>query len=201
LTDLLNNLGHAAVAMSVAEITAVILAIVYLLLAIRQNILCWPVAVASCVIYIWLMYDAGLYMESALQLFYIAMAVYGWFSWSQGEGTQAELPVTIWPLVFHVVPLGLIALLTVVSGALLSSYTEAALPYLDSFTTWGAIVATWMVARKVLQNWHYWFVIDSVSVYLYFSRGLFLTALLFCLYLLLIFIGYRAWHHSLVRLK
>jgi nicotinamide mononucleotide transporter len=187
--------------MSMAETTAVILAIVYLLLAIRQNILCWPVAVASCVIYIWLMYDAGLYMESALQLFYIAMAVYGWFSWSQGEGAQPALPVTSWPLVFHVVPLGLIALLTVVSGALLSSYTEAVLPYLDSFTTWGAIVATWMVARKVLQNWCYWFVIDAVSVYLYTSRGLFLTALLFCLYLLLIFIGYRAWRQSLVRLQ
>jgi nicotinamide mononucleotide transporter len=187
--------------MSMAETTAVILAIVYLLLAIRQNILCWPVAVASCVIYIWLMYDAGLYMESALQLFYIAMAVYGWFSWSQGEGVQAELPVRSWPLAFHVVPLVIVALLTIVSGTLLNNYTEAALPYMDSFTTWGAIVATWMVARKVLQNWHYWFVIDSVSVYLYVSRGLFLTALLFCLYLMLIFVGYRAWRYSLVRLQ
>jgi nicotinamide mononucleotide transporter len=83
------------------------------------------------------------------------------------------------------------------SGYLLTGYTDAALPYLDSFTTWGAIITTWMVARKVLQNWHYWFVIDSVSVYLYMSRGLVLTALLFCVYLLLIILGYRAWRQSM----
>jgi len=71
------------------------------------------------------------------------------------------------------------------------------LPYLDSFTTWGAIVTTWMVARKIIQNWHYWFIIDSVSVYLYISRGLWLTALLFMVYLVLIVIGYRQWRKSL----
>jgi nicotinamide mononucleotide transporter len=71
------------------------------------------------------------------------------------------------------------------------------MPYLDSFTTWGAIVTTWMVARKIIQNWHYWFIIDSVSVYLYTSRGLWLTALLFVLYLVLIVIGYREWRKSM----
>jgi nicotinamide mononucleotide transporter len=71
------------------------------------------------------------------------------------------------------------------------------MPYLDSFTTWGAIVTTWMVARKIIQNWHYWFIIDSVSVYLYVSRGLWLTSLLFVLYLVLIVIGYREWRKSM----
>ena len=71
------------------------------------------------------------------------------------------------------------------------------MPYIDSFTTWAAIVTTWMVAKKIIQNWHYWFVIDSVSVYLYVSRGLWLTALLFVLYLVLIVIGYRAWRKSM----
>ncbi|MCP4000172.1 MAG: nicotinamide mononucleotide transporter [Gammaproteobacteria bacterium] len=183
--------------MSLPEAVAVLLAIAYLLLAIRQNIWCWPAAIAGSGIYVVLMYRAGLYMESALQLFYIAMAVYGWLCWRPGQQQAHSLPVTSWPLAFHALSLGIIAVLTMSSGYLLTSYTSAALPYLDSFTTWGAIVTTWMVARKVLQNWQYWFVIDSVSVYLYSSRGLPLTALLFCVYLVLIIFGYRAWRLSM----
>jgi len=132
-----------------------------------------------------------------LQLFYIAMAVYGWVHWRHGASPDKALPVTSWPLAFNVPPLLTIVLLSLVSGYLLNNFSAAAFPYVDSFTTWGAIVTTWMVARKVLQNWHYWFVIDSVSIYLYTQRGLYLTALLFTVYLLLIVVGYRAWCRSL----
>jgi nicotinamide mononucleotide transporter len=197
LTDLIEALTAAAAAMSGWEVAAVLLLIAYLLLAIRQNSLCWPAAIAGSGIYVFLMYAAGLYMESVLQVFYIAMAVYGWWSWQHGWADQHELPVSNWPLAFHGPVLLIIVLLTYGSGYLLSSYSEAAFPYLDSFTTWAAIITTWMVARKVLQNWHYWFVIDALSVCLYASRGLFLTALLFCGYLVLIVVGYKAWKKSM----
>ena len=183
--------------MSPWEVAAVLLALAYLVLAIRENVACWIAAILSTSIYIVLMFQVGLYMESALQLFYIAMAVYGWYSWTHGEGPDHKLEVSSWPLSRHIAPLSAIAILTVVSGYLLENFSDAALPYLDSFTTWGAIVTTWMVARKIIQNWHYWFVIDSVSVYLYISRGLWLTALLFILYLVLIVVGYREWRKSL----
>jgi len=183
------------------EMIAVILAIVYLLLAIRQNILCWAAAIISTAIYLVLMFRVGLYMESALQLFYIAMAIYGWYSWRHGQGSGSgsahELQVTSWPLAFNILPVLLIAFATVVSGFVLRAYTNAAMPYMDSFTTWGAIVSTWMVARKIIQNWHYWFVIDTVSIYLYASRGLWLTVLLFALYLVLIVIGLKEWRKCL----
>ena len=182
---------------SVWEITAVVLALVYLVLAIRQSIACWFAAILSTSIYIVLMYQAGLYMESALQLFYIAMAVYGWIHWRRGEGPDHTLEVTRRPLTWHALAIAVVLVITLLSGWLLTRHTDAALPYLDSFTTWGAIVATWMVARKILENWYYWFVIDSVSIYLYVSRGLFLTALLFALYLVLIVIGYRTWRRSM----
>jgi nicotinamide mononucleotide transporter len=198
LTEAMQSLVEAAAAMSGWEIAAVLLAIGYLLLAIRQNILCWPAAIAGSAIYVWVMYDAALYMESVLQLFYIAMAVYGWINWQRGNADEHELRVTSWPPAFHFAPVLAISVLSLASGWLLSSYTLAAMPYVDSFTTWGAIITTWMVARKILQNWHYWFVIDSVSVYLYISRDLYLTALLFCLYLILIVFGYRAWRKSMV---
>ena len=197
MTELTAQLLAAARAMSPWEVAAVLLALAYLVLAIRENVACWIAAILSTSIYIVLMFQVGLYMESALQLFYIAMAVYGWYSWTHGEGPDHKLEVSSWPLSRHIAPLSAIAILTVVSGYLLENFSDAALPYLDSFTTWGAIVTTWMVACKIIQNWHYWFVIDSVSVYLYISRGLWLTALLFILYLVLIVVGYREWRKSL----
>jgi len=202
------------------ELLAVLFAIAYLLLAIRQSVWCWPAALVSTSLYLFIMFDAGLYMESALQLFYMAIAIYGWQQWAANGGAikptelrgQVSAPgdqpqsggvhrpclrVSTWPLRRHALSIGGIVVAAAVSGALLSRYTEAALPFADSFTTWGALVATWMVARKILENWLYWFVIDSVSVYLYLSRDLYLTAGLFVLYLVLIVIGYRSWRRSM----
>lgn len=174
-----------------------LLGVAYLLLVIRQHIACWIAAIFSSAIYMFIMVDVGLYMQSALQVFYIAMAVYGWLNWRRDSTDVGPLPVTSWPLIFNLLPLLLIALLGISSGVLLERYSAAAFPYVDSITTWGAIIATWMVARKVLQSWYYWFVVDAVSVYLYINQGLWLTVMLFALYLILIVIGYRAWKATL----
>jgi nicotinamide mononucleotide transporter len=178
------------------EAIAVVSLLAYLLLAIRQSIFCWLAAIIGSSIYLVLMFRVGLYMESALQVFYIAMALYGWHYWNRGSGHEDSLPVVSWPLAFHILPLMIIVTLTVLSGYLLSAFSNASLPYANSFTTWGAIAATWMVARKVLQNWHYWFVIDSVSIVIYVSKGLWLTALLYLLYLVLIVVGLRSWREA-----
>lgn len=180
------------------EAVAVALAIAYLLLAIRQSLWCWPAAIGSSLIYLWLMYRAGLYMESALQLFYAGVAVYGWWLWQRGGAEEGPLRVSTWPRRRHAGAIAGILALSLASGTLLERYSDAQLPYLDSFTTWGAIVATWMVARKLLENWVYWFVIDAVAMYLYLSRGLYLTTALFALYLVLVVVGFIAWRRSFV---
>jgi nicotinamide mononucleotide transporter len=179
------------------EVAAVALAVLYLLLAIRQNIWCWAAAAVSTALYLYIMYRAGLYMESALQVFYLAMAAYGWYEWRYGGAGHSGLKVTTWPWRRHLAAIGGVALLMAVSGLLLSRYTAAALPFADSFTTWGAVVATWMVARKILENWLYWFVIDAVSIGLYLDRELYFTAALFAVYLVMIVFGYRAWRASM----
>jgi len=179
------------------EAIAVVLAITYLVLAIRQNIWCWAAAAVSTLIYLFIMFKAQLYMESVLQLFYLAMAAYGWYQWRKHGADGNELKVNTWPIRYHVFAIVTVLLLVFVSGHLLTEYSDAALPHLDSLTTWGAIVATFMVARKILENWVYWFVIDAVSVGLYLNRGLFLTALLFVVYLVLIVVGYRSWRASM----
>ena len=124
------------------------------------------------------------------------MAVYGWYQWKYGAGPGNDLPVTRWPWRWHALILGGIVLTSLISGWLLSERTNAAWPYLDSFTTWASVVTTFMVARKVLENWYYWFVIDAVSLFLYFDRGLYLYALLFAAYLVIVVFGYLGWRAS-----
>jgi nicotinamide mononucleotide transporter len=181
------------------EIPAVALAIAYLVLAIRQNIWCWAAAALSTLMYLFIMYSAQLYMESLLQIFYLAMAAYGWFQWRRGGEDGKELEVSTWPPRHHLLAIAAVLVLVFASGELLTRYSDAALPFLDSFTTWGAIVATFMVARKILENWIYWFVIDAVSIGLYLSRDLYFTAGLFAVYLVMIVIGYRSWRASMAQ--
>jgi nicotinamide mononucleotide transporter len=180
-------------ALSPAEGVAVIAAIAYLLLAIRQSILCWFFALVSTAIYIVLFIDAKLYMESLLNGFYFAMALYGWYFWHTGADRSSSVPVARWRLSIHGAAIVVIAAASFSCGALLDSYSDAAYPYVDSLTTFSAIWATFLVARKVLENWWYWLVIDAVSVVLYWARDLQLTALLFVAYVALIPFGLIAW--------
>jgi len=175
------------------EAIAVVLAIAYLILAIRQNIWCWVAAFGSTGIYVYLFHNVALLMESALNGFYLAMAVYGWWHWRMGGAGHSALAVTRWSWRPHAFALGGIFFLSAVSAAFLDRFFAPAFPFLDSLTTWAAIWATFLVARKELTNWWYWFVIDLISIFLYISRGLPLTALLFLIYLILIPIGYRTW--------
>lgn len=180
-----------------AEIVAVAGAIAYLALAIRQSTWCWPCACVSTAIYIVLFIDARLYMESVLNLFYLGMAVYGWVLWARGAAGAGELPVTRWPLATHAGAVLALCVLAGVNGWLLATFTDAVFPYVDSLTTWGAIWATFLVARKVLENWWYWLAIDSASMVIYWARDLELTAALFLLYVLMIPFGLVSWRRSM----
>jgi nicotinamide mononucleotide transporter len=186
-------LQEAASAMSPWEAVAVLLGIAYLLLAMRESLWCWYAAFVSTAIFLVLFWRVGLLMESALQVYYLAMAVYGWWQWQHGSGGERELAITHWGTRQHLMALLVVLLGSAASGFLLTVYTGAALPYADSFTTWGSILTTWMVARKILENWLYWLVIDSISIYLYLDRALYLTAGLFAVYLVIVVFGYRKW--------
>jgi len=178
--------------LNLAEGTAVILAVLYLLLAVRQHILCWLCWIISSCLYLYVMYEAGLYMESMLQIFYIIMGFYGWSQWNKSVD-QASFQVNRWSPLNHLIAIAVVLMLTFASGQVLELYTEAAMPFIDALTTWGAVVTTYMVAKKLLENWIYWFVIDSISIYLFVSRELYFTAFLFLVYLFIIVIGYRSW--------
>jgi nicotinamide mononucleotide transporter len=183
------------------EITAAALAVVYLLLAIRQRLSCWVAAFVSSCLYVMVMFAARLYMESVLNAFYAAMAVYGFWQWRgrRGDGglVRGGLTVRRWPVPRHAAGLLGVIVLSTVNWYFLSRFTSAASPFVDSMVAWSSVFATFLVARKVYENWHWWLVIDSVSLCLYFLRHLYLTVLLFGLYLVMIIVGMRQWQRSL----
>lgn len=183
-----------------AEWVAVAFALAYVLLAIRQHVLCWAASIASSAIFLGLFWRGGLVMQTVLQVFYIVMAVYGWWAWSHGgKGAEHQRPVTRWPRSRHVTALAVVVVLTLVNGRWIAGREGGVVPYVDALVTWVSFLATWLVARKVLENWLYWVVIDLVAAGLYFSQGLRATTVLFVIYSVLAVRGYRQWRADLER--
>jgi nicotinamide mononucleotide transporter len=180
------------------EATSVLFSILYLVLAIRESLWCWPAAFVSSVLALLVVLGARLYSEVALNVYYAAMAVYGWYQWQYGGRRQgnAELPISVWPLKMHALAIGGSVALAVVIGFVLSRYTQAAFAYLDAFLAVSSVVTTYMVARKLLENWLYWLVIDGLWVYVYWQRELYLFVGLSALYLVLVVIGLVRWRRD-----
>jgi len=197
----LQNVLIAAQSMSMLEVTAVVFALAYVLLAVKENVLCWLFAFLSTAIYTVLFWDVSLLMESALNVYYMAMAVYGWYQWTRGGSNGDDRPhalaVRSMSASQHAVVVVAIVACSAVSGYLLTEHSTAVRPYIDSFTTWASVVTTYLVARKFLENWLYWIVIDTVSIFLYVDRGLNLTALLFVAYVVIATAGYFKWREHL----
>jgi len=196
MQGLVTILQQQAATLSLPEVVAVVMALLYLFLAIRQNIWCWFGAGISTAIYVYLFLDAKLYMQSALNGFYFAMAIYGWVVWRSGQTEEKQLPVVSWPLMTHVYAILLIAAVGLFNGYVLDTQTDSEHAYVDAIIAWGAIWATFLVARKVLENWWYWLVIDIASIFIYWSRDLQLTSVLFVVYVLMIPFGLVSWARS-----
>lgn len=180
-----------------AEWLAVALALAYLLLAVRESRWCWPFSLASSAVYGVLFARGALYMQAALQVFYAGMAVYGWFSWTRADaGPGPARGVHRWSLRRHAAAICALLALSLGSAAVLASRTQAAAPFVDSLVTWGSVIATWMVARKLLENWLYWIVLDTIAAGLYATQGFRATAVLFLVYALVAVRGYLAWRRS-----
>jgi nicotinamide mononucleotide transporter len=183
--------------LNVWEACAVILAISYLLLAAKENIFCWYCALVSTAIYTFLFWDVSLLMESALNVYYMAMAVYGWYLWKFGGNGHNGIAIRTLQSKHHFLIIVVVLIVSAISGILLGEHTNAAWPFIDSFTTWSSVITTIMVAKKILENWLYWFVIDAISIPLYIDRGLYLTAILFACYLVIVVLGYLNWRKRL----
>lgn len=175
---------------------AVLLALVYMLLAAYQSQWCWLAAAISCSIYAELMWNASLYMESALQLAYILLAGYGWWQWQYGSGQRAAAQQQGFSWRWHGLMLVLMSSISTIVALALARYTNAEAVWLDSFTTIFSLFATWLLTRKLFSTWLYWLAIDSVYVYLYASKGFVATSGLYLGYLILVLYAMRQWQRQ-----
>ena len=175
---------------TIIESIAVFSSILYVILVVKQDIWCWATAGISVILYIYICFTAQLYPETGLQIFYLMMAFYGYYNWNKND---ENLQITQLTIGKHLSLILAGAIITFLVGFYFATYTDSKMPIVDSFTTIFSIIATYMVTKKILENWLYWIVIDAVSVYLYFSRDLHLTSLLFIAYTIIAVAGYFAW--------
>jgi nicotinamide mononucleotide transporter len=171
----------------------------YVVFAIRESAWCWPCGILSALAYVVLFQQARLPGQSALQAALGAVCVYGWWSWRRGASAAGALSISRARPGALAAVAGLTAIAAAAAGLLLSRETESVAPFVDGGIVAASLAAQWMAARKWLENWLVWVAVNVASIALFLSQGLWLTTLLYAVYLGMAFAGYRAWTRSLER--
>jgi nicotinamide mononucleotide transporter len=177
------------------EITGAVLGVLFLFFEIKQNWLLWPLGILTSLFYIFIFYQAKFYADMGLQFYYVLISIYGWYYWWRGGKASEGDSLSIVRLTSYLswILLGLTIVLFVLISFILVRYTDSPVPYWDAFTTALSITATWMLARKILEQWWLWMLVNSVSLGLYIYKGLYPTVVLFAFYTVLSYVGYVQW--------
>jgi len=183
------------------EIFGVVTGIVYVILEVKQNRLLWPLGILTSAAYIYIFFSGKFYADMGLQVYYVLISIYGWYYWSRGgaRADKGELPVVrinrkqliLLLLTFAVSWLGIYKIL--------DRFTDSTVPLGDSFTTALAIVATWMLTRKIIEQWFLWIIANLVSIGLYIYKGLYPTVILYAVYAGMAVYGYLEWKRSMTK--
>ena len=182
------------------ELLGVVFSILYLYFSIRRNILLWPMGILSALLYMVVFFRSKFYADMALNGYYLVISVYGWLLW-RGSGTGGEEGLKISRIgpgngfILLAVTTGVFLLI----GTVLTRFTDSPIPWWDAFTTALSFTATWMLARKILEHWIVWIVVDAVSMGLYIYRGLYLTMVLFGIYTIMAVTGFISWRNATLK--
>ena len=180
--------------MNILEMAGVLTGLLYLWLEYRASIYLWPVSIVMPAIYTVVYFKAGLYADSRINIYYMLAAVYGWCMWCGKRGnSQKKRNITCMPLRFYALSALVGMLLFFPMGWLLASFTDSDVPWWDSLTTALSVVALWMLARKYVEQWLLWIVVDVLCCALYVYKELYPTAALYGLYAVIAVFGYMKW--------
>ena len=193
---MLDMLWQQILALPPLEVLAMIVSLCYVHFAAKQHIACWPFALCSTGLYTWLFWETNLFFQSLLNGWYLIMAVYGWFNWKNME--DDDKGVQNWSVKSNLIVTSVLLLVTVLSYQLISAFVEQKILFLDLAIAIFSAFVTYMLAQKVLENWLYWIVINSFTVWLCFQQGLILTAVLFILYVAYAIKGYVSWRREII---
>ena len=178
---------------SLLEVAGVISGLLCVYLAAKNIIWNWPLAIISVAIYIFIFYDSQLFADMGLQVYFLAINIYGWYFWSKKSSSQTKTPVASIKQREVILSALAIVIFTFLLGSILYNHTVASYPYLDSFCTACSIVAQFFMVRKVLQNWLLWVFVDIIYVGIYIFKDLHLTAAMYAIYIVIALIGYMDW--------
>jgi nicotinamide mononucleotide transporter len=187
LTDWLKN-------QDLLEVSGVITGILCVYLAARNNIWSWPIAIVSVIIYIFIFLEAKLYADTGLQVYFLIMNIYGWYFWSHKP--DEKVPVSSIKIKEIILSVIAVAIFTMLLGSFLFRQTDASFPFIDSFCTACSLVAQVFLARKVMQNWLIWIVVDLIYIGVYIAKDLHLTAGMYALYIYIATMGYIEWRRE-----
>ena len=190
-TDWLNN-------QSLLETSGVITGILCVYLAAKNNIWNWPIAIISVLIYVFIFFEAKLYADTGLQVYFLIMNFYGWYFWSRKD-ERKKVPVSSISNKEIILSVIAIVVFTAGLGFFLYKGTDASFPFIDSFCTACSLLAQVFLARKVLENWLIWIFVDIIYVGVYIFKDLHLTAGMYALYIIIAAIGYHDWRKEYKR--
>jgi nicotinamide mononucleotide transporter len=186
------------------ELLGAILGLLYIFFSIRQHILTWPTGLFTSLLYIVVFLKSGFYADMGLQVYYVAISIYGWYYWLKGgkndpvaSQKQVRARKTPRKILFY----SLLATIVIYGGLLLIllNLTDSTVPYMDALTTALSITATWMLAKKYIEHWLIWIFVDLISAGLYVYKELWPTVVLFVVYTLMAVLGYLEWKKDLNR--
>ena len=181
-------------AVSALEVVAFVLAIVMVVLNMRVNPIAWPLAIISSLLYFALFWNSKLYGDASLQVFFALVALWGWWQWLRGTAADGSaLRVRSLDAVARGWVFAALVLAWPATGWFLKRYTDTDVPWWDAFPTAGSVIGQWLLGRKYIENWAAWVVVNVVSVGLFAYKGLWLTTLLYTLFIAMSFMGWRAW--------
>jgi nicotinamide mononucleotide transporter len=181
---------------NVLEWISVLFNLLFVVLIIKELRIGWLFGIIGSLISIYLFYSIQLYSEAVLYFYYVAMGFYGLSRWTL-ENDQV-LPIIVWPVKKHLIAIVVGIIGTYLLGFFFSQYTDAAMPYVDAFSTSFSFIATYMEAKKIFSTWVFWIVLNTFSVWLYYNRGLGIYGTLMIVYAILSVVGLLAWRKSLM---
>ena len=179
------------------EIVGVIVGAIYLWLEYRASIYLWIASIIMPAIYLVVFYDAGLYADTAINIYYLIIAIYGWYAWKRGNPDNQELSITHISTRQAITMVALYVVMQVAISLVLIHLTDSDVPWFNGLTSALSIVGMWMLARKQIEQWIVWIVVDVLSAILYFSKDLDYTGALYILYAVVAVFGYRKWNQLL----
>jgi nicotinamide mononucleotide transporter len=201
----------------IVEIFGAVTGIVYVFLEIRRNILLWPLGIITSAVYMLVFRDNGFYAGMVLQGYYLVISVYGWWLWKHGtpegmasrektENVDEALQNKASDVRRLNLKTGIISgicsiVLCFLLWYSLDRWTDSPVPLWDGLITSLSVVATWMLTRKILEQWHIWIVANSIAVIVYLAVGMYPTAVLFFVYDVMAVVGLLEWRKSLPTAK